>query len=124
MPTMILKPTPESEKYVLWSTVVDSPVGYDSRENLQNGPYRQDFPDERFDRVDRTGTSLFDGAYGWESKYRSLTVRELGHNRGFYRLHLDNLEPFIAALWEIDGRDRDAQQQVLDKFCTMIVDGE
>lgn len=120
MPTMILKPTPKSEKYVLWSSVVDAPVGYGTREALQSGPMGYDYTDDRFERAEQTGTSLRDGAYGWNSKYRSVIVSELGTKRKFYLLDLDNLEPFMDALFMDGNAGKEHEQKVLDEFCTML----
>lgn len=119
MPSIILKATPESKNYVVWSSIVDAPLGYGTQEELQSGGFRREYTDERFERADRTGSSLMDGGYGWDSEYRNLIVSELGHNTHFYLLNLDNLDSFAAAIYEAHN-DREAQQRALDKFCEVI----
>ena len=60
MPTFIIKPTPDSEVYVEWSTIVDAPISMGTRQGYL-GTKRHDgsyYTNELFDQADVTGTSL------------------------------------------------------------------
>lgn len=53
MPSYIVKVSPERDAYFEWSTVVDSPISFGTREDyIQEGQ-----PEERLARADRQGTS-------------------------------------------------------------------
>lgn len=54
MPTYILKEAPDSDCYVGWSTVTDSPHWIATRQNALNEP---EVTEERLQRTDTTGTS-------------------------------------------------------------------
>ena len=71
MPHFILKPKPEGDEYVLWSTISECPYFVGTREECKDRLRRWNEghgadKDERFDRADRTGTSSVDGLDGWD----------------------------------------------------------
>ncbi|MFF9565781.1 hypothetical protein ACF1AJ_20700 [Leifsonia sp. NPDC014704] len=65
MPHYILKPRPERDFYIDWSTVVDRPADWGSREMLSAELDGRSAAPERFDRADETGTSSLVGELGW-----------------------------------------------------------
>lgn len=75
MPAYIIKPKPDEDFYIRYSTIVDSPTSWGSRAELQRiEPYATD---ERFARADEHGMSAQWGeppAYGWHEP--TLDVRE------------------------------------------------
>lgn len=83
MPSFIIKPDAEEDFYVNWSTVVDAPLQWGTREELMYdlGNENGGIP-ERFDCADRYGTSMCDPNlprddqwFGWnETKF---LVREI-----------------------------------------------
>ena len=59
MPSYIVKPRPDRDLYVMWSTVVDNLTGVGTRSEFE-ADYRHDprmVAAERFDRADTNGTS-------------------------------------------------------------------
>ncbi len=69
MPHFILKPTPEGDLYVLWSTITEVPYFAGTRDECKKvlAPEgAESAADERFDRADVTGTSSLDGLDGWD----------------------------------------------------------
>lgn len=79
MPSYIVKPKPDEDFYIYWSTVVDGPVGWGSRKDLKrdiSGDSLIAGNDQRFDRADETGTSSIAGFGGWEET--EFVVREIG----------------------------------------------
>lgn len=70
MPSFIVKPTPDDDFYVRYSTVVDSVTHFGSRENLIRDLASYDHQEAdpaRFDRADRNGTSIHGGdEFGWD----------------------------------------------------------
>lgn len=111
MPRHIIKPDPNVDLYVEWSSVVDAPTAWGTAEYLKLSP-------ERKERADRTGTSSMQGFDDWEDG--SIIVSEMGHCSGQYLLPRKDLLAFINELPEA-AEDRDAQQVILEKYATKIV---
>lgn len=72
MPSYIIKPKPDEDFYVRYSTVVDSPSGtFGTREEM----LAADVPMDRLQRADQAGTSAFAGwPFGWNET--TIPVRE------------------------------------------------
>ncbi|WP_396645430.1 hypothetical protein [Microbacterium sp.] len=74
MPSYILKPKPDEDYYVRYSTIVDSPTGGGTRAEMLT---LDDVTPERLDRADDRGTSVHYGLppfYGWHED--RIQVRE------------------------------------------------
>lgn len=71
MGTTFIKPKANEDFYVMYSSIVDSPIAFGSRADFEKDEYWDDFvgevSDERFERADAYGTSAKWGepAYGW-----------------------------------------------------------
>lgn len=65
MPSYVIKPNPDEDRYVMWSTVVDNGWILGTREQALREP---DVTEERLDRADANGTSALDQDYGWDEK--------------------------------------------------------
>lgn len=89
MPSYIVKPDPELDLYVRWSTIVDNLTAVGTRKQFDN-QYKKDllngidseWKPERFDRADLTGTSAFHGDFGWDgggAVVHNMSVREDRH---------------------------------------------
>lgn len=73
MADTIIKPKANEDFYVVYSSIIDSPKYYGSRENLM-GIY-PDATDDRFQRADKYGSSaLWCSPHGWEDTH--IMVRE------------------------------------------------
>jgi hypothetical protein len=59
VPTFIVKPVQGEDFYVAWSTVVDAPTGWGSREQISRQAWVKATPD-RLARADEYGTSMCD----------------------------------------------------------------
>lgn len=73
MPTVVVKAEPDSDLYMVWSTVVDGPTAVGTRaeiaEYLSQFHSDTDDPEERLDRADKTGTSgMWPGAGQWSQR--------------------------------------------------------
>jgi len=68
MPHFILKPEPDKDVYVWWSTICESPMAVGTRAELSDRMIRcgEKAGPERFDRADQRGTSSVDGLDGWD----------------------------------------------------------
>lgn len=70
---VIIKPAPERDEYVYWSTIVEAPLGWGDRAEMlrlveddrRRYPGLGDPPEVRLDRADRFGSSAKDGTYRW-----------------------------------------------------------
>ena len=101
MPTYITKPKPDEDFYVGWSTVVDAPTYWGTREQVRQdlafmGPGAADA--ERFERADKTGTSAMygDGQWSWSKFY----IREvIPYRNGFFGyIRRENLRELCGRL--------------------------
>lgn len=76
MPKFVIKADKEHDLYVGWSTVVDAPTHWGTKEEMLHSTvkaldvgfinkfeYEQEC--QRYDRADETGTSFFTGEGGW-----------------------------------------------------------
>ncbi len=97
MPSFIVKPLREENYYVIWSTVVDAPTYWGTREELQATPWLE-ATNERFDRADARGTSMIDGSlYGWDEEWFILSecFFELPDlDKGHYRIYRDKIRAY------------------------------
>lgn len=76
MPSYVVKVTPDEDLYVVWSTVEECPYAWGTREEItgyllerseKQPKYAKPEIDERFERADATGTSMFYGHYSWDA---------------------------------------------------------
>lgn len=70
---IIIKPSPDRDEYVYWSTVVEAPLAYGNRAEMlkhieRDDRYGNDAPEVRMARTDRHGSSSLEGFYGWDDK--------------------------------------------------------
>lgn len=91
---VIIKPVPDEDFYIRYSTVCDAPSEWGTRADMLRSQSA-----ERLGRADTTGTSSHSGEYGWDEE--SVWVRE-----GF------SSEDFPAGAWAANVRRKD-----LRKFC-------
>lgn len=75
----IIKPTRDEDFYVVYSSVVDAPIRWGTRAELES-TYEHAAPD-RFGRADEHGSSSREGWDGWDEQ--AITVRE-GFRPGAY----------------------------------------
>lgn len=75
----IIKPVRDEDFYVVYSSVVDAPIQFGTRAQLE-ASYKHAAAD-RFARADERGTSNLDGWDGWDEQ--TITVRE-GFRPGAY----------------------------------------
>jgi hypothetical protein len=68
----IVKPNRDENFYILWSSIVEAPLAWGTKEDFQTNPPwpedNTDFSDERFDRVDRTSTSARYYVTSWDEE--------------------------------------------------------
>jgi hypothetical protein len=58
MPSFIVKASPDEDWYCRWSTIVDAPTYWGSREELTSAAWQpEEVAAERFERADANGTS-------------------------------------------------------------------
>lgn len=118
MPSFIVKPNRDEDFYVLWSTVVDAPTAYGTRDELASllrdeaaARFAQETA-ERFERADEFGTSMNDPQlsrdrqwFGWHDKafaLREWPIPDARHDENFYEVPREN----VRALCELpEGAD-------------------
>lgn len=112
MPRYILKHEQESNFYVEWSTLVDSPLSWGSIEDLN-----VEITPEIKERIDLTGTSSSHGIDGWDEP--SLLVRDLGTSHASWALPRKNLRNFLEELEPVI-KDGPAQDKILRKYAEAL----
>lgn len=65
MPSFILKTAPDENLYVEWSTIVDAPISWGSREQMKSWGVGED----RLARADQYGTSMCDPALPFDQQW-------------------------------------------------------
>ncbi|PRZ15162.1 hypothetical protein [Nesterenkonia sandarakina] len=85
MPGFIIKPKPDEDFYVRYSTVADSVTQFGSREELTKSLHSDEADPARFDRADEHGTS----ALGFEPPYLGWHDTEIQIREGV----IDPTEP-------------------------------
>jgi len=112
MPRYILKHEQDSNFYVEWSTIVDSPLSWGSLEDLNI-----DITPEIKNRIDLTGTSSAHGVDGWDEP--SLLIRDLGTGYSSWELPRQNLKNFLEELEPVLN-SAPAQDEVLQKYAKAL----
>lgn len=103
MGSIIIKPTPEQDRYLVWSTSVDGPTVIGTRSGMIKWlvpPVGSDTPEqaERIMKVvDRSGTSEFTGRYGWADP-TPLNVGDLSPDDGLYYIRRHDLDRLADAI--------------------------
>lgn len=100
MPGFIVKPVAEEDFYVRWSTVVDAPTDYGTRQELEDSLGEKEGAPERFTRADELGSSMCDPAlprdqqwFGWHERSFILMEWEIPDRRhdGHYEIPRENI---------------------------------
>jgi hypothetical protein len=99
MPKYIIKPNPEVDFYVDWSTIVEDAISWGDRKFMRKCGVEK----ERLERADQTGTS----AYG--QKDRS---GEIWKQKGW--LYYSQMEDFFTKLAELYPGDERIPENVLE----------
>ncbi len=120
MPSVVIKPDRDRDRYVVWSTVTESPHGYGTRDQvvelLRDGIRRSSEdpadPYSPLDRADRNGSSAMGGwtEGHWDDDF--FIYMQAGVLR--------RKDLWTAAVWLCEGRDRD----VLDLLEPLEDDGD
>lgn len=83
----IIKPSPDDDFYVSWSTIVDAPLCWGTRDEVLKFELEVDERKEQFarpvwetafDRADDTGTSQPSGWDGWADKDKTMIFEQRG----------------------------------------------
>lgn len=82
MPRIIIKPKKDEDFYVEWSTIVEQPVDWGTRDDMLD----IGTPPARLERADEAGTSamwpnLTRPAYGWDRGDRTMILSDQGNIR-------------------------------------------
>lgn len=118
MAYLILKGTVESEKYIVWSLVVDMYVAYGTYEELCKKS-SIDFTEARKDRVDGSGTSNYEGEYGWNDPEPLMVygvgIRNYMESSTF--IPRNKVEDWVAAMLA-DSNGVHGEERLLEKYGT------
>ncbi|UDL16754.1 hypothetical protein SEA_ATUIN_61 [Arthrobacter phage Atuin] len=115
MGNFIIKADPEEDFYILWSTYTDSPIGYGTRQEFEDWE-PETYTDQRFERADRTGTSYLLGCGSWEDDIRLVTG---GTKPDHWYIPREHIRQVCVGLVDNDD-NREAQQEIIDQYCTAI----
>lgn len=118
MPSFIVKPNPDRDFYVRWSTIVDDATACGSRAELTEyltkfKPYWEADP-ARFERADETGTSGYDeaeGFLGWDTD--EFFINQFEEPRFVRRV---DLEAYASARCANDEPDEALQYTYKEDF--------
>lgn len=110
----IMKPDPDEDFYVEWSTYVDEPIAYGPKSEFQTyDPER--YKDARFDRADEIGTTsyLSEMKFGVESMWICQQ----------WEIPRKNLKAYVEETFKIEGfRHWEPQfAHIVEKHATRLV---
>lgn len=110
----MMKPDPDEDFYVEWSTYTDSPIAYGTREEFQEED-KDKYSDDRFERIDRLGSSYMLDIGRWNQK--SFWIGQS------WEVSRENLKPLVIEAYESSALDfwRESCKEVLEKYCTPLV---
>jgi hypothetical protein len=101
---ILIKPVPDRDEYVYWSTIVEAPIGYGSRaEMLEDlaGEAPADAPEIRIARADVYGSSALDGFFRWDDDSLIYEQRGLLARADLYRAAVLLGEEREAEVWDL-----------------------
>lgn len=117
MGNFLIKPDPDEDFYVEWTTYTDSPIAYGDRAEFQEYDPTV-YTDERFERCDRNGSSYMLRCGWWDDE--ELQLLNVGTSNNWWNLPRKHLkEVAIGLVQNYDNREK--QQEFIDKYCTEIV---
>jgi hypothetical protein len=116
MPSFIVKPERGIDFYVLWSTVVDAPIAWGSRQELSEAGdgFRGDktYAHDRFERADHNGTSMQDGSwFGWDDE--TIIVMNMPKDGILRRI---NLRKYLDSIVIENGAAVSADDSLIEPF--------
>lgn len=95
---ILIKPVPDRDEYVYWSTIVEAPIAFGSRAEVladfteewirDHGdipPQGWGAPEARLARADKYGSSAMDGFFRWDETELIFEQRGLLARRDLYR---------------------------------------
>lgn len=92
MPRFIIKPKPDEDFYVEWSTIVDDWTKAGTREEML-----EDFEEERLERADKNGSSAYPRLFHWDTEEFSLgQYPSQGH---FAHVKRADLREYVTVQW-------------------------
>jgi len=120
MTSMIFKvdPEPGTDRYMIWSTVIDGPTRFGTRDDMiawLQQPIGDDSPAQArrvMRRVDDTGTSDRAGRGGWDD-VDPIPVGDMSPGDGWYQIGRRDLPALADA---IEARDTDAAQRLFVRY--------
>lgn len=110
MPRYIIKPDPDVDLYVDWSTVTDTPLGWGTADQLDLKPVHKE-------RADLTGTSSVHGFDGWDDG--PLLISEMGTSGGGWSLPRESLRGFIEEL-SATADSEEEHEALLARYATKV----
>ena len=109
MPSFIVKPVAGEDFYVVWSTVVDAPTAFGSRQELEPLLRGDEGAPERFDRADQYGTSMRGRQrFGWhdqEFMLREWPIPNARYDEGIYQVPRKNVRALCERYPDDDPTD-------------------
>lgn len=117
MGNYLIKPDPDEDFYVEWTTYTDSPIAYGPRKEFQDYEPAV-YTDKRFERTDENGSSYFLGCGRWDDE--DLQLVEAGNTTQWWNVPRKHLKELSIGLVQ-NYDDRDKQQEFIEKYCTEIV---
>lgn len=115
MPNFIVKPVTAEDFYVAWSTIVDAPTAFGSREELAGLLRGDESKPERFDRADEYGTSMQDPElprdhqwFGWHDEafmLREWPIPNARYDEGTYEVPRENVRALCERYPDGDPTD-------------------
>lgn len=111
---ILIKPVPDRDEYVYWSTVVEAPIGYGNREEMladfaeewkrDHGdipPQGWSAPEARLTRTDKYGSSSMEGFFRWDDTELIFEQRGMLARKDLYRAAVLLSEERDAEVWDM-----------------------
>ena len=106
---IVIKPSPDRDEYVYWSTIVEAPIMWGDRagmlaylqEEHDNAPLVTSEPGPRLDRADRYGSSALDGTFRWDDQELIYEQRGYLARKDLYRACLLLGEDRESEVWDL-----------------------
>lgn len=100
MPSYVLKPVPDRDEYVVWSTIVDAITWWGSAEVLMKE--NSDVTQDRIDRANKLGTSSYNLYFDYrKEEFICQNFDGLHNDSSWIKIKRENLYEFAGGSLEV-----------------------
>lgn len=109
-----MKPDPNEDFYVEWSTNIDEPIAYGDKAEFQEYDPKV-YTDDRFERADKYGTTSYLGSMGFGTETMWICQS--------WEIKRDQIKPYVIETFPIEGfKHWDPKfAPIMEKYATRLV---